>query len=65
MSAKTILDRVAQSMGRNSAPVAKPEIVRPQAISDTTPRAAEMKQSILADVNKIIVTNQSGKSGGV
>ncbi len=41
-----------------------PPIVRPQKLSDNAPRGQQMKDSILADVNKQIVVNTSGKSGG-
>ena len=45
-------------------PVEKPPIVKPQNWGDNRPRGKEMKDSILADVNKQIVVNTSGKSGG-
>jgi hypothetical protein len=42
----------------------KPEIVKPQKWGDNSPRGSDMKKSILADVDKQIVVNTSGKSGG-
>lgn len=48
-----------------SKPVEKPPIQREQSWGAADkPRGAEMKKSILADVNKQIVVNTSGKSGG-
>jgi len=40
-----------------------PPIVRPQKLSNG-PVGTDMKKSILADVNKQIIVNTSGKSGG-
>lgn len=38
--------------------------IKHQTWGDTKPRGSEMKESILKDVNKQIVINTSGKSGG-
>jgi len=43
----------------------KPEIVRPQKWGDNSPRGTEMKKSILADVDKLIINKEGKKSGGV
>ena len=42
----------------------KPEIQQPKKWGDDKPRGKQMKDSILADVNKQIIVNTSGKSGG-
>lgn len=42
----------------------KPELVRPSSPERPVGNNQEIKKSILADVNKQIVINTSGKSGG-
>lgn len=45
----------------NNKPAAQPPIVRPQALSDKTPRALDLKKSILADVQKLVIAGDVTK----
>lgn len=44
---------------------AKPELFRPSSPSNPVGNNTQIKQSLLAGVDKLIVVNTSGKSGGV